>query len=115
MSKKSPERREFNKMKKKAWFWMLFDGHDKEREIHHKRGLLESKDNSFENLVSLKKGHHMLFHKLKNAGETDDIMFEGKKPTDESVVYDLGGGCLDKHLNKMAMQDVINDLKSKER
>jgi hypothetical protein len=115
MNKKSPERIEFNNMKKRAWFWALFGGHDKEREIHHKKGLAESKDNSPENLVSLKKAHHRLFHKLKNAGETDDIMFRGKKPSDESVVYDLGGGCLDKHLKKEAMQDVINDLKSRGR
>ena len=111
--KKSPKRKEFEKMKRTSWFWGIFGGKDEERDIHHKRGLAESGDNDISNLVSLKRPHHHLFHRLKKAGETDDIMFRGKKPSDEKVIDDLGEGCLKKHLQKTFIEDVINEMKSR--
>ena len=110
---KSPERKEFEKMKRQDGFYSIFGGKDSSKDLHHKKGLSISKNNDISNLVYLLRGLHRLFHRLKNAGETDDISFRGKNPSNEKVVDDLGKGCLEKHLKNEFIEDVIKEMKSR--
>ena len=113
MSKKSPERKQFEKLKKQKGFYSIFGGKDSLKDLHHKKGLAKSKNNDVSNLVYLLRGLHKLFHRLKNAGETDDISFRGKNPSNKKVVDDLGKGCLEKHLKNQNIQDVIKEMKNR--
>jgi len=108
---KNPDRKEFEKLKRRKGFYSIFGGKDSSRDLHHKILLSMGGNNDVSNLVYINRGLHRLYHRLLNANEAECVKFSGKKPSDKKVVDEISKGCLDRYLLEKAIEDVRNDLR----
>ena len=111
---KSKDRKEFDKKKRRKSFYKQFRGKDKRKQVHHKRHLATSGDNSNSNLVYLFAWLHTLYHALFNRGETDQVPFRGKNPSLEIQCDDVADGCIKKINEELDKQFIIKTMKDKE-
>lgn len=107
-------RKDMDKLKKSGVVYDWLGGKDKDRQIHHNvLGVAEGGTNEKWNLSYLFSWIHTMYHHLRQRGETDKIVFRGKKPSLQTQIDDVADGCIKKTEQNLFMQDVENDLRSR--
>ncbi len=114
--KKSPERKEFERMKRKGDIYRYLGGKKPNHNLHHKKQLSKGGGNNFSNIVQILTFAHVLLHKYDRRKELAKLKWHGAKSPSIEKTYDvIADGLIEKIKENQNIQDVINEMKNREK